>query len=357
MNGVFVTLLLDRFAADQMLRELAQEWPAPDADGQQGREDHDGVDAHSARPCPVDILEVEPQRELVERQRRGDSVGKRGRAGEPPRSGALFDEPDVSDSEEQEDAPHQVMDVKPTAADVVDGPYPGADEVRDAAHDGERDEETERGEKEALPALVLKMKLVDPLEGAQCLGAEGSPAPGAARKLIFEDREIVARERVDMALERKRPVFGWPLTDVIQPVRELLGRYPVSVFEDHALADVNAPRIVLISPRRAPDRRVVFVHRRGHRHACGKGHAAGHVVEHPIADAHRLDTPQVAALQTLDGEAVLARLAEVFGRADDHPELRGTALRASCLPLAPGPTRLGGTFGRRRAVLDFLRHG
>jgi hypothetical protein len=57
--------------------------------------------------------------------------------------------------------------VEPAAGDVVKGADPGSDQMRDAAHDRERQEERERCEEEPFPPLAPEMEAVDPLESAQ----------------------------------------------------------------------------------------------------------------------------------------------------------------------------------------------
>src|SRR5438270_2725742 len=148
---------------------------------------------------------------------------------------------------------------------------------------------------------------------------------------------------MDVALERQGPVLGWPLANVVEPVRELFGRDPVRVVEHHVEPDVDPPRVVLLPAGGAPDGSVVLVHRRSDGDRGRETHPAGHVIEETVARPHRLDAAAVAALQALDGEAVLARLAEVVRRADDHPVLsRPPTLgppRPSLAPAATGPRR------------------
>src|ERR1700686_3257953 len=164
----FVTSLGGGFAPpDQMQCDLAQERAAPDADREHRGEEHDRVDALPSRPRPVHVLEVEPQGELIEGQGRADSVADGREAGKQVRACAGFDQPDVSDDQEQEDAPHEGVDMKTAARDVVKRTDPGLDQVRDDAHDPEREKEGERREEEPLPPLALEMERVDPLEGAQ----------------------------------------------------------------------------------------------------------------------------------------------------------------------------------------------
>src|SRR5206468_7603315 len=119
----------------------------------------------------------------------------------------------------------------------------------------------------------------------------------AARDLVLDDREVGPRQGVDVALESKRPVLGWPFADVVEAVRELFGRDPVRLVEDDVGADVDSPRIVLVPARGAPDGGVVLVHRRGDGDGGRETHPAGDVVEETVADAHRLDPAAVSALQ------------------------------------------------------------
>src|SRR5579864_2337599 len=184
-------------------------------------------------------------------------------------------------------------------------------------------------------------------------------SPRAARDLVLEDRKIGSRQSVDVTLERERPVLGRPLPHVVEAVRELLRRHPVNLLEHDVRPDVDAPRVILVAPRRAPDRRVVFVHRRRDRDGGGERHPPGDVVKDAVADPHRLDPPPVTALQSLDGESVLARLAEVVRRADDHPVLGRTAAARARLALASRPPAPGGTFSLRRGLhwwLELVRH-
>ena len=123
--------------------QLAHEGPAPDADRQRGDEDHHGVDALPAGVRPVDVLQVEPQRELVQRQRGAGPVGDRAQAGDPVRAGADLEQPYVANQQQKQDAPDQVMDVKPARGDVVNGSNARPDEVGDGAYDPKSDQEPE----------------------------------------------------------------------------------------------------------------------------------------------------------------------------------------------------------------------
>src|SRR5450759_3000342 len=208
-RGRFVTLSSGFLATETLSGKFTKERPAPDPYRQRGAEDHHGVDALPAGSCPVHVLEVEPQRELVEGQRGTNAICDRGHARQKVRAGALFDQPDVADDQDQKDAPHQVMNVKPAARYVVERADTCPNEVGDPAHRCKGDQEPERRQEQPLPAFVLEVKTVDPLEGGQTDSAsEGSPVAGAPRELVFEDHEIRARQRVDVSLEGKRPVLS-----------------------------------------------------------------------------------------------------------------------------------------------------
>src|SRR5205814_10210343 len=56
-------------------------------------------------------------------------------------------------------------------------------------------------------------------------------AAGAARDLVLDDAEVRSRQRVDVALERQRPVLGRPLSHVVEPVGDLLGRHPIRLLQ------------------------------------------------------------------------------------------------------------------------------
>src|ERR1700694_2746781 len=176
---------------------------------------------------------------------------------------------------------------------------------------------------------------------------EEPPAARAARDLVLDDCEVVAWQRVDMSLEGQGPMLGWPLAHVIETVGEVLGRNPITVLEHNIRTYVHAPRIVFIPARRAPDRGVILVHRRGDCYGGGECHPAGDVVQQPVAYPHRFHPASMAALEALDREAQLAGLAEVVRRADDHPVLRRPPFRPPVLAFPFGAAWLGSRFGYR----------
>src|SRR5712691_6488262 len=141
--------------------EAVEERPAPDADREQAAEDEHDVDAHTALALPVNVLQVQPERELVERQRGADAEEDRGEAGDPARPDAHLEQPHVADDDQYRDAPHQVMDVGSARADVVERADAGADRDRDRAHDPERQKKRQRSEEKPLPPLVVEVESIE----------------------------------------------------------------------------------------------------------------------------------------------------------------------------------------------------
>lgn len=107
---------------------------------------------------PVDVAEVEPEREFVEGESGTDSVKNGEQAADENvfRSGAAagFGEPCVTDAEQYQDAPDEVVDVLAAQHD----PSEGADVVGDAGDQQtdaeEGDEEADSGEEEAAARAI-----------------------------------------------------------------------------------------------------------------------------------------------------------------------------------------------------------
>src|SRR5437588_3670655 len=93
----------------------AEERMAPQAHREQRAEEHDGVHALTTLLRPIDILEIEPECELVERDRRRGAVDEGRRPGEhivvSTPSGAHLHEPQVAAAQEAGDPKHQVVHV------------------------------------------------------------------------------------------------------------------------------------------------------------------------------------------------------------------------------------------------------
>src|SRR6266849_5367024 len=163
MDAGFVTVSPpDRsLQAQQRTDEAVEERPAPDANREQAGEYEHDVDAHSALAIPVDVLQVQPERKLVERQRGADAEEDRGEAGDPARPDAHLEQPHVTDDDQYRDAPDQVMDVGSARADVVERADAGANRDGDRAHDPERQEKCQRSEEKPLPPLVVEVESID----------------------------------------------------------------------------------------------------------------------------------------------------------------------------------------------------
>ena len=105
-----------------------KEPPAPRPDAEQRPEEHDGIDALPPLSRPIHVLQSEPQREPVQRQRRADAVEQGCQARRPVEGatdpGADLGEPEIADAEEEENAPHQVMEVGAPDDDIVERALP-----------------------------------------------------------------------------------------------------------------------------------------------------------------------------------------------------------------------------------------
>src|SRR5262249_59768579 len=87
---------------------------------------------------------------------------------------------------------------------------------------------------------------------------------------------------------------------------------------------------------------------RGERARGREHHPAGHVEEQAVAGLHHLGSLAVAALDALNREPPLLRLAVVLQRADDHPVLGGSSWTAGLLLAA---------FTGATALLKRVGHG
>jgi hypothetical protein len=101
--------------------ELVQRPAAGHAHRQQAGEEGDGIDRLASLGIPVVIVQIEPQGELVQGQRRGDPVRRRGQPRGPFRGRVADPEPvgpQVADPEQAEDPERAVVDVLAAGADV-----------------------------------------------------------------------------------------------------------------------------------------------------------------------------------------------------------------------------------------------
>src|ERR1700693_4886532 len=101
----------------KFLEELSEERTAPEPDGQQTAEEQHGVDTLAPLFRPVHILEIEPERELIEGERGGASVEHRVELRESIIGVAgrvlAMDHPQVAASQQARDPEHEVMEMAP----------------------------------------------------------------------------------------------------------------------------------------------------------------------------------------------------------------------------------------------------
>ena len=140
--------------------KAAEEGTARDADGKQAAEEHHCVDTRASLLGPVHVLEVEPERELIERQRRGTAVedGREFRqsviravlvlrVSSPGRPSVVrllrrvdLQQPEIARAEEACDPDDEMVEMAPADSEVVKRPDAVLDGVRDRAGRRERRE-------------------------------------------------------------------------------------------------------------------------------------------------------------------------------------------------------------------------
>ena len=123
-------------------------------------EQDDGVDALAALLVPVVVGEVEPEGELVERQRGGEAGGQRRGARRRAVLGVCADRhlpgPEVAERDLADDPGRRVVQVAPAGAHVAEGAAPVADRVGDDPAAGEADREADGVQEGTLPLRVRR---------------------------------------------------------------------------------------------------------------------------------------------------------------------------------------------------------
>src|SRR5487761_1326710 len=141
VSAGFVTLRAPLSPTQEKASKVGHPRILPEANGRQGSENHDRVDAFPPLLRPVNVREVQPQ---------GES--SRVKAGPPPKASAVACEIQSLDgwmsqvyptSRRLGIPPNEMVDVKGATADVVKATNPGANHVGDSAHGCERDQEAD----------------------------------------------------------------------------------------------------------------------------------------------------------------------------------------------------------------------
>ncbi|MDQ0813857.1 hypothetical protein QFZ63_005571 [Streptomyces sp. B3I7] len=131
----------------------------PDEDQpDQGRRHHHDLHAPAPGLGPVDVVQVQDQRELVEHQARADAEHHGERAGGEAVPAAGDGAEAAEDGED--DAGHHVVDVRAARADVAEGALSGPDHAGDDA--GEQEGEDERAEREQQGQFARLDDVTDP---------------------------------------------------------------------------------------------------------------------------------------------------------------------------------------------------
>ena len=87
------------------LTQFMEELAAENSDCEQAAEEEDGIDTAASLALPIDVFEVEPEREFIEREARSDTVEKRQNAAHGPRMPRRLPQPAISDEQQEKDAP------------------------------------------------------------------------------------------------------------------------------------------------------------------------------------------------------------------------------------------------------------
>src|SRR5207245_11237285 len=97
----------------------------------------------------------------------------------------------------EEDAQHEVVQVHAPDDEIVERTLPSMDRVGDRPHDGEGQEEGDRGEEQALPAGIGKVLAGDGTRGAERRGTVGvrDLAPRGLRLSGTRRRRVVSYGR------------------------------------------------------------------------------------------------------------------------------------------------------------------
>ncbi|GGM87256.1 hypothetical protein GCM10011578_002790 [Streptomyces fuscichromogenes] len=156
-----------REVVDAERREPGEQQPH-----QRGRDD-DGLDALAALLGPVDVAEVQDQRELVEHEPRADPEHDRGEASAEAVTGT-GDRAEAADDDEDDPGDH-VVDVQPARLHVPERALPGADQPGDDPGDHEGQDEGGQGQQQRKFARLDNVPL-QPMSHVRTLSLAGSPA-------------------------------------------------------------------------------------------------------------------------------------------------------------------------------------
>jgi hypothetical protein len=137
----------------------SEEGRAPRAYGENAPEKDNSVNAEAACAGPVGVgLKVEPEGELVERERRTHTITDRHepaeKNGKRRMGAAKVKQPAIADEQQDENSPHKMMDVKAANHYPLERAAIVNDKVDQQTHAQEGDEEGDRGQEHAAARAV-----------------------------------------------------------------------------------------------------------------------------------------------------------------------------------------------------------
>src|SRR6266545_6566471 len=145
-----------------------EELAAPEAERQRRKEQNHGVNAFPSGARPINIGQIEPQREFIQRQRRADAI--KYRCQPRPAAGCSFDaradlnEPEPADEQQDQNSEHQMMNMRFADKNATKPDGLTVYGVSDRARSRESDEETDCRKKQSLAARIGEMSLIKSLQ-------------------------------------------------------------------------------------------------------------------------------------------------------------------------------------------------
>src|SRR5579883_2000445 len=161
-----------------MPKSGAQERSAEAGDRQSCCEQSERFEAFASLPLPVNVPQIQPQGELIQRKRRAYSIRHRHRPPGPcsraTRARSRFQQPAVTGEEQEQNPPNQMMDMPAAHLDVMERANVVVDQKGQRAHYRDGNEEAEGGPEEPFARRLWKLIAI---EGSQTARSQQAADP------------------------------------------------------------------------------------------------------------------------------------------------------------------------------------
>lgn len=204
---------MDKFAGEGF-----PEVAAPDGEEERGAEEKDGVKAGAAFAGPIElVLQIEPESEFVESERGADAVEQRHHAAGEKRgaasAGADFHEPGEADTQKDDNAPDEMVDVGAANDDVMKRADIAGSGQRGDARESDSGEETARSEEQTAFGAVADVFMKERSDAGAVQDQQNKG--GGEENRDDKEPEIILHEwkrsgRTKYSVRRK--IFGDELT-------------------------------------------------------------------------------------------------------------------------------------------------